>query len=68
MRYLFVRDHLRKIKRSYRVSIRKISIFDLLTTARCRLYQRQLDDRRKNVSDDEIALFQFDAKRMLELS
>lgn len=67
-RYLFVQDQLREIKRIYRGAHPESLHLRFADDGTVSFMQRQLDDRRESISEDEIALFQFDAKRMLELS
>lgn len=67
-RYLFIQDTLREIKRTYRGTHPESLHLRFAEDGTVSFMQRQLDDRRERISEDEIALFQFDAKRVMELS
>ncbi len=67
-RYHFVQGYLREIKRTYRGAHPENIHLRFTEDGTVNFMQRQLDDRRERISEDEIALFQFDAKRVLELS
>lgn len=67
-RYTFLENKLREIQRN-QLGTRKEDIrLRFAEDGTVSFMQRQLAERRESVSDDDIALYQFDAKRMLELS
>lgn len=67
-RYQFVSGELRDIQRTYHGERKDVMRLRFAEDGTVSFMQRQLDERRERVSEDEIALSQFDAKRLLELS
>ncbi|QQK73783.1 DUF1481 domain-containing protein [Pectobacterium versatile] len=67
-RYTFQQDKLREIQRNQLGAQQEDMRLRFAEDGTVSFMQRQLAERRESVSDDEIALYQFDAKRMLELS
>ncbi|WP_420064939.1 DUF1481 domain-containing protein [Pectobacterium colocasium] len=67
-RYTFQQDKLREIQRNQLGAQKEDMRLRFAEDGTVSFMQRQLAERRESVSDDDIALYQFDAKRMLELS
>lgn len=67
-RYHFVQGNVREIQRIYHGAHPESVHLRFAQDGSVSFMQRQLDERREQLTEDEIALFQFDAKRLLELS
>ncbi|MEH2922834.1 DUF1481 domain-containing protein [Samsonia erythrinae] len=67
-RYVFQRDTLREIQRNQLGTPKEEIRLRFAEDGTVSFMQRQLAERRELVSDDDVALYQFNAKRMLELS
>lgn len=67
-RYHFVQGNVREIQRSDRGAHQESVHLRFAEDGSVSYMQRQLDGRRERLPDDEIALYQFDAKRLLSLS
>ncbi|WP_284601431.1 DUF1481 domain-containing protein [Dickeya dadantii] len=67
-RYRFQQGVLREVQQTYSASAREEVRLRFDQAGTVSYMQRQLPDRRESLSEDEIALFQFDARRLLELS
>ncbi|MEQ9862973.1 DUF1481 domain-containing protein [Pectobacterium cacticida] len=67
-RYTFQQDKLREIQRNQLGTQKEDMRLRFAEDGTVSFMQRQLAERRESLSDDDVALYQFDAKRMLELS
>lgn len=67
-RYQFVQNSVREIQRTYHGAHAESVHVRFAQDGSVSFMQRQLDERRERLSDDEVALLEFDAKRLLELS
>ncbi|MBO8135651.1 DUF1481 domain-containing protein [Dickeya fangzhongdai] len=67
-RYRFQQGALREVQQTNSASAREEVRLRFDQAGTVSYMQRQLPDRRESLSEDEIALFQFDARRLLELS
>ncbi|MCL2895959.1 DUF1481 domain-containing protein [Brenneria tiliae] len=66
-RYLYQQDKIREIKRTLELQKDDTEI-RFAQDGTVSFMQRQLAQRRESISDDELALYQWDAQRLLELS
>ncbi|RLM27470.1 hypothetical protein BIY29_02155 [Brenneria alni] len=66
-RYLYQQGNLREIKRSLETQKDDIEI-RFTEKGTVSFMQRQLAERRESISDEDLTLYQWDAKRLLELS
>ncbi|KHN52748.1 hypothetical protein OI69_07455 [Pectobacterium fontis] len=67
-RYTFQQGKLHEIQRNQLGAQKEDMRLRFAEDGTVSFMQRQLAERRESVSDDDVALYQFDAKRMLELS
>ncbi|MFC3393558.1 DUF1481 domain-containing protein [Brenneria rubrifaciens] len=67
-RYAYQQDKIREIQKTYLGAQKDEMHIRFAQDGTVSFMQRQLAKRREQIPDDEIALYQFDAKRILELS